>query len=258
MFKRLSLLAFTVLLVLPATLFADDFIKMNVPLQLGQLKNSNFAIMVVTILEVDDKNSNYGNPPTGRMRIDRVIRGRGIALREVNFELAPPVRYRDKMGDGGIRPEWYMKELPPPPVGESFIAFSYLRGKILRGEVLSDKAVRLEYPLVLPTPTNIELVEGRMSASAREVWQQATLAGVCLVASIIGFLLHVPFISRKLPGRMRRLLAFMFSTLAIVSYGLYEMGISPYAAIRIDLLVLAPAMAACLFALAWSFVRRRP
>lgn len=245
-------------LLIPALAGANYFIKKNVPLQLEQLRNSNFAIMLITILKVDKQGATYGNPPAGLMRIDKVIRGRGIPTGEMRFILSPPVKESDKMHDGGIRPEWYLRKLPPPPEGESFIAFTYRRGKILAGEVKRKEAIKLEYPLVIPTAHNVATVEGRIATNDREMWQQTTLAGICITASIVSLLLHIPAVRKSTPERPHKLLVVMFATLAFVTFALYELGVSPYMAIRFDLLVLVPAITTCILSLAWSLFAKYP
>jgi hypothetical protein len=207
------------------------------------LKTAVFDILVVTVLEVDDEDATNAKPPTGRLRIEAVLRGK-LEPREVPFrmdpEIGPDAMVDPQSMDYTLTEQWKARPVKGLPVGETLIVFgawdNLEKSFTQMGVVFPDRP-----------ETRAEILE-RMGKPE-------------ILVAFLAVLL-MPFVSIGLiwkGGRSgRRFALWLMPPLSIAVWWLWEMRIPSHAAIRIDLLLILPAIGiVCLLSLLSAFLLSR-
>lgn len=209
------------------------------------LETAVFRIMVVTIVEVDDENATNAEPPTGRLRIEEVLRGK-LKPGEYAYRMDLPVTHDDMVDPQNMNydmtEEWKARPAIGPSVGETFImigAWDKYKSQVTLGpEAYKD------------TPENRAQILKRMGKKE-------------ILLAFLGVLL-TPFFSIFLVwkgGRFGRHIAlWLMPPASIGIWWLWEMRIPSHAAIRIDWLLILPAVG-CVFLLsllsAYLLIKKR-
>lgn len=214
------------------------------------LKNPAYDILVATVLAVDGTGATNANPPKVRLRVKEVLRGDD---REDTIAAAwqAPVFHEDTKEGGGTTEAWQARPLTGPTVGAELIVFSIGPPESLG--ILAWSVYRF-------TPQNRAGILEH-AATERSASIQIPVLVLILAIPLAMVILFVRSLSAAVPEEKRRRLRRIDSVLAVLTLGLYvfyETGISVYSNIRIDLLVILPAVggalilgALCLFR--WPF-----
>jgi hypothetical protein len=194
------------------------------------LKNPYFDVLVVSIIEAGSTHATHRDPPRGRITVEEVLRGR-IPLGTHAALWEAPMRGDDyvREPDGTIRmkPEWYERPLPPPAAGERVIVF---------GNVVPSHPYRvLGWAVYRASADNLDVARRHAAPAERAGWLQLPLFLAIVAAPVAGIVLAVR-------GRRRRWI-YGLALAAAGAYAVYESGISSYTNIRVDLLVVFPALA---------------
>jgi hypothetical protein len=199
------------------------------------LANPEFDILVVRVLEADDRDGTNADPPAVTLEIEEVLRGPS-RQGTVSARWYGPIWHEDLAPEGGTAEAWQSRPLSGPTVGDRLIVFG---GSGPEGvfTVQAHAVYRL-------TEANRQAV---FEHAARTHSVPVFIAlWVGMGASALGALtlFVVSFFAEEPAGRAERLRLGVVAcaVAALVLYVIYESGISPYAAIRIDLLLLWPAL----------------
>lgn len=195
------------------------------------LKNPYFDVLIVSISEIELGRATHRDPPRGRVTVEEVLRGR-VAPGAHAALWEAPMRGDDyvREPDGTIRmkPEWYERPLPPPAAGERLIVF---------GNVVPSHPYRvLGWAVYRASAENIDVARRHMAPAERAGWLQLPLFLVVVAAPVAGIVVAVR-------GYRRRWL-YALGLVAGAAYAVYESGISSYTNIRVDLIIIFPALAA--------------
>ncbi len=95
----------------------SDGVEETIPSNVSLLRNPNFDVLVVTVLEANSENRTNANPPRGKFRVDKVLRGH-TAPGLIPFSLMPPITADDYDENKKMRAPWYEKPLEGPTVGD--------------------------------------------------------------------------------------------------------------------------------------------
>lgn len=209
-----------------------------VPEQARLLKNPAFDILVVTVLAVEDQGATNAAPPKVRLRIDEVIRGE-VRDATLMVRWQAPVAHEDVAEGGGVAEAWKARPLKGPEIGAKLIVFA-----IDHSEVAGVQAAYV-YRF---SPHNRQMVREHavMERSARI---QIALFFVLLALAVLSVWLFVRSSSERLSKRAQQGLRGAVPALALLTLGVYlfyESGISAYSNIRVDLLLVWPAVGAAL------------
>jgi hypothetical protein len=222
--------ALALLVLAPALAFAavEERLSADHPL----LRNPHFDIWIVSVVEVRDEGATNASPPTVRVIIEDILRGSGRrgpaaavwrgATRAGDFGPAAP-------GEASrAKPEWKTRPLPGPAPRDRLIVF---------GRRVQDGSLGVEsWAVFRDTPQNRETARRAMAPPERSGWVQGPVALALLAAPVAALLLL-----RR--GRHRRW-NYVLAPAAAALYAFYESGISLYTNIRVDLLLIYPALAA--------------
>jgi hypothetical protein len=206
------------------------------------LMNPHFDIYVVRVTVLRSGYATNSDPPTGQVEIEETLRGR-VDPGRYSFRIAGPVRHSDLTPQGTMTEEWYDASLEPPVLGSRLIVFGMYDKHT---DTLALQDLRIEYNV-----TNRRIVLERMAPAERIWWMQLPLALLVCCMPIISLL-------RWRQEHIWRIPAIM-SGGALLLYAFYESGISSYSDIRVDLLLVGPAVlvnAALLLYFAVKFFRR--
>jgi hypothetical protein len=193
------------------------------------LKNPYFDILIVAITETAPGHATHRDPPRARMTVEEVLRGR-VALGPRAAQWEAPMRGDDYVREpnGGIRmkPEWYERPLPPPGEGERVIVF---------GNAVPSHPYRvLGWAVYRASADNLAVARRHMAPAERAGWLQLPLFLVIVAAPVASIVLAV--------RRRRRRWIYALALMAAGAYAVYESGISTYTNIRVDLLLIFPAL----------------
>lgn len=239
-------LSFVVLSLTCAAGFAQTVVEAQIDPRLAPLANPYFDILVVSVVEMESGDFTNGNPPRGKVRIDEVLRGddeRGIVIavwrgKETLGDYNPaPQNKGGKYTPGKLKPEWYTRPLTGPSVGEKLIIFKVGRQ--------TDGSFLLQFSYAF-SEANRELVLREMAPPERKDWTQAAAFFAMVTAPVLSlicfFRLRSPVLSRSRRWILTAAIL-VIPLLSLATYGYYESGISIYSNIRIDVLVIWPALA---------------
>jgi hypothetical protein len=196
------------------------------------LGNPHFDVLVVTVVEMRDEGATNAAPPRGRVRVEQTLRGRP-RRGEAAAVWQPPVRHADLEPAPSGRPapsrptaEWQRRPLAAPGAGERVLVFAL---------PADDGVLRVQsWAVYRATPENVATARRHMAPAERSWWLQGPIAVVLLalpVAGIVGLV-------------RRRRWTYALPLAAGALYAYYESGISIYSNIRVDLLLLWPALGA--------------
>jgi hypothetical protein len=227
---------------------ADDLVFQDqVQGQTPAMANPHFDILIVTVISMDSGPFTNQKPPRGLARVDEVLRGdeRSGATFPILWGGNSPPQYEEPGGlrDGtyiaprGVKRDWAERPLAAPDIGDRFIVFD--AGVVQKGRISAQEAYRF-------TAENRDLVTKNMAPPERRGIVQGLAFFLILVAPAACIWLHIRSRSSKLTddqkGRARIALALTVPA-AMADYAFYESGISIHSNIRVDLLVIWPALA---------------
>jgi hypothetical protein len=209
------------------------------------LENPHFDAVVVSVLSSDDRGATNGDPPTSRVRVEEVLRGRGQPefMRAVwqaqpgpgDYEVT--ARFRDGEYVEPVTEErWYREPLLGPGPGERLIVF------YADEEADGSVSVQVAYR---GTERNVTNAVANLAPPERSAWVQAPLFFVIVLSPVACLALFVLSLVRRFPDVLRRRFAVAVAPiplLALLLYLYYESGISVYTNIRVDLLLVYPAL----------------
>jgi len=210
------------------------------------LHNPHVDIVVVTVIAAETGPFTNADPPLGLVRVDETLRG------AEPVGAIYPVRWSGHVGDGdyenrgGIRDgawvppelkrEWHQRLLVPPKPGDHVIAFA--AGVAEFESIWAQAAFRL-------TPENHAFAIAYMAPPERNAAIQMSAFLLVLLAPLGCAILHMLLRSSTVSGARRyrlRLTLWLVLFLVLPLYAFYESGISIYSNIRVDLLLLWPAI----------------
>ncbi len=206
------------------------------------LRNPHWDIWSVTVLDVSGGKVN-GDPPVLRLNVDGVLRGH-MKKKEVVAKWSPSVYHADisksaRPDENQMVEDWYFRPIKAPEPEDKLIVFSINR---------DDGAVTLQGGAVYRySAENREAVINHMAPAERPLYIQGPIALLILALPIIGF---IAFWRRNhntdQQNGVKRLdvLIIAIPMVAIALYVYYESGISVYSNIRMDLLIIWPALIA--------------
>ncbi|GEM_PF-4033458 len=234
------------------------------------LKDPYYSILVVSVLEINSKNTTNANPPKAKVKVDEILRlqthRKGIKYLTESDAIDVVWRTRHKPSDhegwnpkdktnpptgwhkSPFKKEWLARPLIGPDIGEKLIIFilerdapSAIWGEVV--QVYKFSSANKETVLQSATP-------------ADRTWKiQGSIAILIIILAGINLVFYVflkkPFCSKQ-SGCLFQSAICIIPFLVLGLYILYESGISPYAAIRIDLLLIIPALV--LTFLPWIFL----
>lgn len=219
---------------------ASEILEKLVPEESQYLGNPNFELLVVTVLAVADDGATNGSPPRLKVSVDEALRGDRVTG-EANAVWEPPVRPGNIVDPtsptAGIKESWRTRPLAGPDVGDRLIVFAIERAPppllyIQAGAVYRFSSRNRETALQSMTTER---------ASGIQLFLFVTVLALCLISLVLYVRSHAKAMVPVRRARLRSLVV-VACGLAITVYGVYESGISSYSDIRIDVLVLFPAL----------------
>jgi hypothetical protein len=198
------------------------------------LDNPAYDILVATVFAVEAADATNGNPPRVELRVEEVLRGedRGPT---VMVTWQAPVFHEDIMDSEGVTEAWKARPLTGPEVAAKLIVFSI--GPAQAAAVQAWSVYRF-------SPQN-RAVALEHAATERSARIQIPVFFLLLALSVAIVILFVRASSATIAPRARHRLRRAVFALAVLTIGLYvfyESGISGYSNIRVDLIVLWPAI----------------
>ncbi len=236
--RPLRLLVLVLTLLLPAEARAWEVREVLVAEKAHLLRNPAYDILVVTVLAVEDEGATNEYPPKVRLRIEEVIRGEEREA-TVMATWHAPVFHEDLVESSGVTEAWKTRPLTGPEVGAKLIVFSI--GPAEAAGVQAASVYRF-------SPENRSVVLEH-AATERSGRIQIPVFFVILAMPFLMVTLLVRSLSTEISQKARRGLRLAISALAVLTLGLYvfyETGISAYSNIRVDLIVIWPAVGAAL------------
>ena len=202
------------------------------------LKNPAYDILVVTVLSVEPTGTTNANPPKVELSVEEVLRGedRGATVMVTG---QAPVFHEDTKDPGGVTEAWKVRPLAGPEVAAKLIVFSI--GPTEAAGVQAWSVYRF-------SPQNRAVVLEH-AATERSGRIQIPLFFLLLALPVMIVILFVRASSAKISPRAQRRLRQVIFALAVLTLGLYvfyEFGISVYSNIRVDLIVVWPAVGAAM------------
>ena len=213
------------------------------------LRNPAYDILVVTVLAVEAADATNGNPPRVELRVEEILRGedRGPA---VMVTWQAPVFHEDVKDPGGVTEAWKARPLAGPEVAAKLIVFSI--GPAEAAGVQAWSVYRF-------SPQNRAVVLEH-AATERSGRIQIPVFFLILGMPFLIVMLFVRSFSTKISPEAQRGLRRAVFALAVLTLGLYvfyETGISAYSNIRVDLIVIWPAVGAALIVGVLALVKRQ-
>jgi len=241
--KILFLIILTLVLFPASTVFSAGTIE-QLPSNASNLEylleNPSFDILVISVLEINNENTTNTNPPTGKLKIEEVLRSK-VKSDIINIVLrAPSPEAEDyKSGnwkEGPLKNSYNIRSLVGPKVNEKLIVFLYP----LNDDSAMDAEIVDFYKF---TKEGKEIVVQNMYEELSG-WIQNLLAIIILILPIINLVLYL-FIKKvtsiQIKNRLKKVV-FLIPLLATILYLFYEAGVSPYYYIRVDLFLIYPAI----------------
>lgn len=213
------------------------------------LRNPAYDILVVTVLAVETADATNGNPPRVELRVEQVLRGadRGPT---VMVTWQAPVFHEDVKDSEGVTEAWKARPLAGPEVAAQLIVFSI--GPAEAAGVQAGSVYRFS-----PQSRAVVLEHAATERSGRI---QIPVFFLLLALPVAIVILFVRASSAEISPRAQRRCRQAVSALAVLTLGLYvfyESGISAYSNIRIDLIVVWPAVGAAIVVAGLSLFRPR-
>lgn len=246
----LAILLFASTFIIPLIAFSStaDGIIEHLPPNLDHLSNPHWDILVVTVDKINNDNTTNENPPKGRFSVDEVLRGK-IKNKNLNLIWRAPDRpydHEEWTKESNTKPfewyrrplkkEWYKTPLIGPKEGEKLIVFT-LEKKDL-GNI--DAEVVEVYKF---SDTNRRTVLENMVSPERKASVQIPLFLTILVIPIISLILYITSSAHYFTNKaIFYFLIMSLSFMQFAIYPIYESGISIHSNIRIDLLLIYPAL----------------
>jgi hypothetical protein len=221
----------------------------GLPPYLSLQKNPYFDIVVGTITDAPVTQGTNDTPPMGILIIDEVLRGK-LETGSYSYRIDPPRGASDYESDGQtLKPAWRNESLLGPAKGDRVISFTYVPDTF-DGKT---QPLLLQGPIIRFSPINRAAIISQMAPPDRSMTFQLPLAAISILLAITSLLARIrPLLSSS---RLTRLYVSAGSAaMSLILYGLYENGISNYANIRVDALVLWPALTLSALMLATSLV----
>lgn len=222
------------------------------------LNNPHFDIVLVTVVAVESGPFTNADPPLGLVRVDQTLRGAEPVGAIYPVRWSGHVRDDDYETRGGVRdgawfpPElkrdWHQRPLVPPKPGDQVIVFA--AGVAEFKSIWAQAAFRL-------TPENRAFAMTHMAPPERSAAIQTPAFLLVLLAPLACITLHILLRSTVVsaPRKYRlRFVLWLVLFLVLPVYAFYESGISIYSNIRVDLLLLWPAIALTLAIAAMSLL----
>jgi hypothetical protein len=210
------------------------------------LHNPHFDILVVTVVSVENGPFTNEKPPQGLVRIDETLRGDEKAGTIYPARWSGHIGADDYEDRGGVRngtwipprikPEWGQRPLVPPSVGDRVIVFA--AGVAEFKSIWAQAAFRFSLE-------SRDFALAHMAPPERSAIIQTPAFLLILLAPIACVILHFAARSTAASERARtrlRLAQWLVLFLVPAVYAFYESGISIHSNIRIDLLLLWPAI----------------
>ena len=226
------------------------------------LHNPHFDIVVVTVVAVESGPFTNADPPLGLVRVDETLRGAEPVGAIYPARWSGHVRDEDYADRGGMRhggwvqpqltPEWHQRPLASPKPGDQVIVFV--------ASVTEFKSIWAQAAFRL-TPENRAFAVAHMAPAERSAVIQAPAFLLILLAPIACVMLHMLLRSSAVSAPLKyrlRLALWLVLLLVLPVYAFYESGISIYSNIRVDLLLLWPAIALTLAIAAISLLSSKP
>jgi hypothetical protein len=232
------------------TALADVYpIEEDLSAGMSPLENPNFDAVVVSVLSTENRGATNGDPPVSRVWVEEVLRGRGQheVMRAVWQTQPGPGDYEvtadfedGKYVEPVAADRWYEEPLRGPSPGERLIVF------YADEEVDGGVSVQIAYE---GTQSNVRNAVENLAPPERSAWVQGPLFLVIILSPVICLALFALSIVRRFPDALRRRFAVAIvpvPPLALLLYLYYESGISVYTNIRVDLLLVYPALVVAL------------
>jgi hypothetical protein len=211
------------------------------------LNNPHFDILVVTVVSVESGPFTNEHPPLGMVRIDETLRGDEPAGALYPVRWSAHIADDDYEDRGGLRdgrwvlprlkPDWAQRPLTSPSVGDRVIVFA--TGVAEFKSIWAQAAFRF-------SPEGRAYALSRMAPPERSEALQMPAFLVVLLAPVACIILHFAARSTAAGARAKarmRLALWLLLVLTPAVYAFYESGISIHTNIRVDLLLLWPAIA---------------
>ncbi len=213
------------------------------------LRNPAYDILVVTVLAVETVDATNRNPPKVELRVEEVLRGADRG-QTVMATWQAPIFHEDVTDPGGVTEAWKARPLASPEVAAKLIVFSIGPAEaagVQAGSVYrfshQNRAVVLEH-----------------AATERSGRIQIPVFFLLLALPVVIVILFVRASSANISPRAQRRHRQAVSALAVLTLGLYtfyESGISAYSNIRVDLIVVWPAVGAAMVVAGLSLFKPR-
>jgi hypothetical protein len=210
------------------------------------LQNPHFDILVVTVVSVENGAFTNENPPQGLVRIDESLRGGEKAGTIYPARWSGHIGAGDYEDRGGVRngiwvpprikAEWSQRPLVPPAPGDRVIVFA--AGVAEFKSIWAQAAFRF-------SPESRDFALTHMAPPERSAVIQMPAFLVIMLAPVVCVFLHLVARSTAAGARVRtriRLAQWLVLILTPAVYAFYESGISIHTNIRVDLLLLWPAI----------------
>jgi hypothetical protein len=225
-------------LLLPAEARAWEVREVLVAEEAHLLRNPAYDILVVTVLAVEDEGATNESPPKVRLRVEEVIRGEEREA-TVMATWHAPVFPKDSLESGGVTKAWKTRPLEGPEIGAKLIVFSI--GPTDSAGVQAWYVYRFS-----PYNRDVALEHGATERSGK---MQIILYLLTLALAVLSVSLYVWSSSKRISQRAGKGLRRAVPALALLTLGVYvfyESGVSAYTDIRIDVLLIWPAIGAAL------------
>lgn len=178
------------------------------------IEDPQFGVMEVTILAAEVVEGTRGDPPRGSLRVTEVLRG-GLVLGEYRYVLLS-----QKLPEQG--PSWAAEPLEGPRTGDQLVVFG--------GQPVAEGGkLVLQGPLIEAGEDQKTWIKAHLVRNSRAL---VPLFWIVVLSPALGFLPKVRWVS---------------PLICVLAYGSYEVLMNPVYNIRIDLLLLWPALVASLF-----------
>lgn len=224
----------------------DSLLKENLPVKADELRNPHYDIVVARVVEIrDGEGATNERPPTVLLQIREVLRG-DVKPGAYDAVWQGAMRVSDRIDPedyrSGVRPEWHECPLNTPPAGTDIIAF------VRAAEEGSSRLLIKETKVYRSTNHNRSIVS-RNSAPAERQGKAQRLIFFALVAFPVA---GIVLIFTRLKG-----VGILLSVSVFPLYVYYESGISIYSNIRLDRLLVWPALVLALISVI-IFMSRYP
>jgi len=194
------------------------------------IENPQFTVLVVEVLRADVVEGTNAAPPEGKFRVVKVLRGRNVRRGDYLYKV---ILHKPNTEDAAV---WGSQPAHGPAPGDKLIVFAGVGSQ----SVAEGGVIALQGPMIRDIPRLRDQVTGKLVYDSE---LQFPLFLLVLAAPFLGFVRRIGWLSIPL---------------AFGAYAVYERLMSPYYDIRIDLLLIWPALiASVVVPLAASFWRRR-